>query len=124
MREALTDVATKAYQVARPSAGDIVIDTGCNDGTLLRSYPRSGLTLIGFEPAENLVEDARKGTDWVFNDFSEAGIFRNKFGNERPKIVPSVTMFYDLEDPNGFVAVLPGRLVLKVVWVAHQTALS
>ena len=124
MREALTDVATKAYQVARATAGDIVIDTGCNDGTLLRSYPRSGLTLIGFEPAENLVEDARKGTDWVFNDFFEAGIFRNKFGNEKAKIVTSVAMFYDLEDPNSFVGDIAKSLAPEGVWVVQQNYLA
>ncbi len=124
MREALTDVATKAYQVARATAGDIVIDTGCNDGTLLRSYPRSGLTLIGFEPAENLLEDARKGTDWVFNDFFEAGIFRNKFGNEKAKIVTSVAMFYDLEDPNSFVGDIAKSLAPEGVWVVQQNYLA
>jgi len=124
MREALTDVATKAYQVARATAGDIVIDTGCNDGTLLRSYPRSGLTLIGFEPAENLVEDARKGTDWVFNDFFEAGMFRNKFGNEKAKIVTSVAMFYDLEDPNSFVGDIAKSLAPEGVWVVQQNYLA
>jgi len=124
MREALTDVVTKAYQMARPSAGDIVIDTGCNDGTLLRSYPRSGLTLIGFEPAENLIEDARKGTDWVFNDFFGAGIFRNKFGNEKAKIVTSVAMFYDLEDPNSFVGDIAKSLAPEGVWVVQQNYLA
>ena len=80
MREALADVAAKAYQVAGPATGDIVIDTGCNDGTLLRSYPRTGLRLVGFEPAENLLEDARKGTYWIFNDFFKAEIFGENFG--------------------------------------------
>src|SRR6267143_4553590 len=94
MREALADIATKAYQVAQPSAGDIAIDIGCNDGTLLRSYPRSGLRLVGFEPAENLVPDARRDTDWVFNDFFKASAFHDKFGNERAKIITSVAMFY------------------------------
>jgi SAM-dependent methyltransferase len=124
MREALADVATKAYEAAHPSAGDIVIDIGCNDGTLLRSYPRSGLTLVGFEPAENLVEDARKGTDWVFNDFFEAKAFRNKFGNETAKIVTSVAMFYDLEDPNGFVSDIANSLASDGVWVVQQNYLA
>jgi hypothetical protein len=90
----------------------------------LRSYPRSGLALIGFEPAENLVEDARKGTDWVFNDFFEAGIFRNKFGNQKAKIVTSVAMFYDLEDPNSFVGDITKTLAPEGVWVVQQNYLA
>jgi len=124
MRDALADVAAEAHRVAKPAAGDIVIDTGCNDGTLLRSYPKTGLRLVGFEPAENLVEDARKGTDWVFNDFFRAGIFGEKFGREKAKIITSVAMFYDLEDPNGFVTDIVKCLSSDGVWVVQQNYLT
>lgn len=124
MREALSDVATKASQVAMPGAGDIVVDIGCNDGTLLRSYSTQGLRLVGFEPAENLVEDARKGTDWVFNDFFNAALFHEKFGREKAKIITSVAMFYDLEDPNGFVADIVNCLAPDGVCVVQQNYLA
>src|SRR6267143_5214701 len=45
MRRALSDLATKAYDVARPKYNDIVVDIGCNDGTLLRSYNTPGFIL-------------------------------------------------------------------------------
>jgi len=124
MREALADVATRAFQIARPIPGDIVIDTGCNDGTLLRSYPKSGIVLVGFEPAENLVEDARKETDWVFNDFFEASAFRNKFGSKGAKIITSVAMFYDLDEPNSFVGDIAKSLASDGVWVVQQNYLA
>ena len=124
MREALADVAKKAYSTAQPRARDIVVDTGCNDGTLLRSYPRSGLRLVGFEPAENLVDDARKDTDWVFNDFFGASVFRSKFGREKAKIVTSVAMFYDLEDPNKFVSDIAESLAPDGLWVVQQNYLA
>jgi hypothetical protein len=124
MREALANVALKAFQVAKPSSGQIVVDTGCNDGTLLRTYPRTGIKLVGFEPAENLVEDARKGTYWIFNDFFRADSFREKFGNEKAKIITSVAMFYDLEDPNTFVGDIAKNLALDGVWVVQQNYLA
>ena len=39
------------------SSGDIVVDIGCNDGTLLKSYEQldADLSLIGFDPAVNFV---------------------------------------------------------------------
>jgi len=124
MREALADIATKAYRIAQPTTADIIVDTGCNDGTLLRSYPRTGLRLVGFEPAENLVDDARKGTDWIFNDFFKEGVFAQKFGGERAKIITSVAMFYDLEDPNGFVSDIVKCLAPDGVWVVQQNYLA
>jgi SAM-dependent methyltransferase len=124
MREALEDITTKAYQVAKPDQGDLVIDTGCNDGTLLRTYPSSRLRLVGFEPAENLVEDARKDTHWVFNDFFKADVFRDKFANDKAKVITSIAMFYDLEDPNKFVHDVAECLSPDGVWIVQQNYLA
>jgi NDP-4-keto-2,6-dideoxyhexose 3-C-methyltransferase len=124
MRAALTDVATKAYSVAKPRAGDMVIDVGCNDGTLLRSYNETDLRLVGFEPAENLVPDARKGTSWIFNDFFGADAFRKKFDGEKAKIITCVAMFYDLEKPNDFVKDIVDCLAPDGVWIVQQNYLG
>lgn len=124
MQAALADVATKAYQIAKPGLGDIAVDIGANDGTLLRSYPQSGLKLVGFEPAENLVQDAVKGTDWICNDFFSAGPFLEKFGSNKAKVITSVAMFYDLEDPNRFVGDISQCLASHGVWVVQQNYLA
>ena len=124
MRKALSDLASRGYEFTKPEPGDIIVDIGCNDGTLLRSYPVKGLYLVGFEPAENLVPEARKGTDLIFNDFFDARIFAQKFGDRKAKIVTSVAMFYDLEDPNKFVADVTRILDQQGVWVVQQNYLA
>ncbi|HVH15526.1 MAG TPA: class I SAM-dependent methyltransferase [Candidatus Angelobacter sp.] len=124
MRAALADIADKALKVAKPSIGEMVIDIGCNDGTLLRSYNESGLKLVGFEPAENLVPEASKGTDWIFNDFFSAKTFRRKFSSEKAKIITSVAMFYDLEKPNDFVNDVCECLAPNGVWIVQQNYLG
>ncbi len=123
MRDALADIATKACEIAKPSRGDVVLDIGCNDGTLLRSYVVPGLIRVGFEPARNLVEEARKGNDWIFNDFFSLEPFKQKFGLSKAKIMTSVAMFYDLEDPNGFVSHVKDCLDPEGVWVIQQNYL-
>lgn len=124
MRAALADITASACRIAKPTSGDIVMDVGCNDGTLLRSYQVSGLYLVGFEPAVNLVEDARKGTGWIFNDFFSSEAYRKKFGDKNAKIITSVAMFYDLEDPNGFVEGIVECLDSNGVWVVQQNYLA
>ncbi len=124
MRSALADLVATACQIAKPNHGDLVVDIGCNDGTLLRSYATRDLTLVGFEPAENLVQEAKKGTDWIFNDFFTRKIFEQKFDGQKAKIVTSVAMFYDLEDPNSFVADVAEILGPKGVWVVQQNYLA
>ncbi len=123
MRTALADIALKASQVAKPAKGDLVIDIGCNDGTLLRSYNIPGLRLVGFEPAKNLVGDARKGTDKVFNDFFGYKLYRKNFPTTSAKIITSIAMFYDLDDPNTFVADVRKCLDPEGVWVVQQNYL-
>ncbi len=124
MRRALEDIVVKSCLVAKPKAGDLVVDIGCNDGTLLRSYKMAGLRLVGFEPATNLVEEARKGTDYIFNDFFTYETFRQKFRDSKPKVITSVAMFYDLDDPNAFVADIVKCLDPHGVWVVQQNYLS
>ena len=123
MRKALEDIVVKACEVVHPGEGDIVVDIGCNDGTLLRSYKIPGLKLVGFEPARNLVEDARKGTTFVFNDFFGYKRFNQKFPNTKAKLITSIAMFYDLDDPDAFVADIVKCLDTRGVWVIQQNYL-
>jgi len=124
MRAALADITTSAYNVAKPVDGDLIIDVGCNDGTLLRSYNKPGLRLVGFEPAENLVPDASKGTYWIFNDFFSGEVFRKKFDGEKAKIITCAAMFYDLEKPNIFVNDVVDCLAPDGVWIVQQNYLG
>jgi hypothetical protein len=123
MRKALEDIVVKACEVAQPREGDIVLDIGCNDGTLLRSYKIPGLKLVGFEPAKNLVEEARKGTGFIFNDFFGYELFRQKFSGSKAKLITSIAMFYDLDDPDTFVADIVKCLDARGVWVIQQNYL-
>ena len=47
----LSDVVVQRY---RPGAKDLVVDIGCNDGTLLTGFKRHGVRVLGVDPAENL----------------------------------------------------------------------
>lgn len=101
MKAALKDVVDSARRFVTVKAGDIVVDIGCNDGTLLQNYERD-LTRVGFEPATNLVENAKKVTHLIVNDFFSAeNYFR--LVREKARIVTAIAMFYDLDEPNSFV---------------------
>ncbi len=125
MRQALADIAHTAEQLVGLKAGDAVLDIGCNDGTLLGSYQTGGLRRIGFDPAQNLAALARQVCDDFVNDFFTASAFRAGGGlhGARPRVVTSIAMFYDLEDPLQFV-----RDVIEVMdpdglWIVQQAYL-
>ena len=116
MRAALSDIARQAAHFAGLHAGDSVLDIGCNDGTLLRSYCHDDIRRVGFEPAENLACEAAAGTDRIVPEFFSA----HPLAGEQFRVVTSIAMFYDLEDPNSFVADVASVLLEEGVWVIEM----
>lgn len=51
----LSDEVTRHYGLG---STDLVIDIGCNDGTLLEGFKRRGVRTLGVDPAQNLAERA------------------------------------------------------------------
>ena len=122
MVEALKDITKSVEKLISLSEIDIVLDIGCNDGTLLRSY-QSKVRLVGFEPASNLVDEAKVGTDLIINNFFSFYEFVQHFPNERIKVITSIAMFYDLEDPNSFVSDIVNCLDQDGIWVIQMAYL-
>lgn len=109
-------------QRLRPVAGgDIVVDIGSNDATLLKSYGTSGLRRIGIDPTG--VKFHQYYTDGVelVPDFFSAAAFRGKCPAGRAKIVTSIAMFYDLEEPATFVREIGEILAPDGIWHFEQS---
>jgi SAM-dependent methyltransferase len=123
MTDALTELANTTELIPELSAGDIVVDIGSNDSTMLRAFKHQGLRLVGFEPANNLMELAERGTTKIFNDFFSYELFAKEFGAAKAKIITAVAMFYDLDDPNTFVAGVTEALDPEGVFVIQQAYL-
>lgn len=124
MRDALCDVTRSAQQRVKLSKDDIVVDIGANDGTLLRSYELEGLFTVGFEPATNLMPEAREKTSLIVNDYFNRNSFEQHLPGKKAKVVTSIAMFYDLEDPNAFVRDVKDILAADGVWINQMNYLE
>lgn len=103
MVKELIGIANIAEKIVTLTAEDIVVDIGCNDGTLFRGYNTKNVNLVGFEPAQNLIPYAQEFTSKIFNDFFSSEPFIKEFNDKKAKIITAIAMFYDLDDPNTFV---------------------
>lgn len=125
MRDALADISRSAATLVRLKDGDAVLDIGCNDGTLLGSYAVPGIHKIGFDPAQNLAVLSQQKADKVLVGFFDADRFLADpdLQGLRPKVVTSIAMFYDLEDPNKFVADIQRIMHPDGVWIVQMSYL-
>jgi SAM-dependent methyltransferase len=117
MRDHLAEIAaTAAERVGKAHAR--VLDIGCNDGTLLRAYP-AGFSKVGVDPS-----DAAKGVDAdvvVVNDFFPSAALPALAEPDGFDVITSIAMFYDLEDPVGFVSGLRDLLARDGLWIFEMS---
>jgi C-methyltransferase C-terminal domain/Putative zinc binding domain/Methyltransferase domain len=116
MTRNLHEIARTTAELSRLDAGDLVVDIGCNDGTLFDGYPSRDLRFLGFDPSDVTRYAIEKGYD-VVRDFFSASLLRLRYPDQRAKAITSIAMFYDLEDPAAFVRDIAESLAEEGVWI-------
>ena len=98
----LEEISRVSMSLVDLEDGDIILDIGANDGTLLSFYP-SRYTRVGCEPATNLIRELEENCEIVIPDFWEYNKYLENVGGKKAKIITAIGMFYDMEDPNQFI---------------------
>jgi hypothetical protein len=115
MRKDLREVVDDVTSRVDLNSGDVVLDTGANDCTML-SYFDSSLSRIGVEPAENIdwghVDDSIE----IVNDYFSWEAVESTLAGRKVKAFTSCAMFYDLDDPNSFVSSVKRCLDKDGIW--------
>lgn len=94
------------------------LDIASNDGTLLSFVPK-GWHREGIDPIKKLCKEAEPHANRITNDFYQAKYFNDGDFD----VITSISMFYDLDDPNKFVKEVTDRLAENGVWVIQQNYL-
>ena len=123
MTNNLNEIAKQAISKIKLNPNDIVIDIGCNDGTLLQNYKELPIRSIGFDPAKNMVQFSKQTGATIITEFFSAEEFIKNYGSEKAKIITSIAMFYDLEDPNQFVDDISKILHPDGIWILELSYL-
>lgn len=123
MNDELGDIVKKTLDKFEGSEEKLrVVDIGANDGTLLKNYPKR-FERIGVEPIKKLAKECKVNADIVINDFFNYEKFEKKAGSRKANIVSAISCFYDMENPNVFVADVKKILDKNGIFVIQQNYL-
>lgn len=113
MRDHLRDIVRQAQRHVPLNPGDVVLDIGANDGTLLDNYPAT-TRRVGIDPSAARFEHNYRDKELIVDFFSRKTFPR------KAKIITSIAMFYDLEDPLAFMRDIEACLAPGGIWVTEQ----
>jgi hypothetical protein len=103
--------------------GDLVIDIGSNDATLLKAYNRNDINRVGIDPSGKNFKDYYTDEIILIDEFFPSSTFESNFNNKKAKIITSIAMFYDLENPLEFVQSVAKILDDDGIWHLEQSYL-
>lgn len=127
MRKALRDITAQVESMVDLKSGDVVLDIGANDGTMLATYTVAGIRKVGCEPADNLIAMLSENTEYVMHDFWNYERYMEMakhWGFSKAKVITAIGMFYDLEDPNKFIKDAQRALTEDGIFVAQLMCLD
>lgn len=98
------------------------LDIASNDGTLLSYVPES-IYRVGVDPIKKYCEEATRYADKIINGFFDLDKIRGKYTLPKFDIVTSISCFYDMDEPNKFVADVEEVMAENGIWVIQQNYL-
>jgi cyclopropane fatty-acyl-phospholipid synthase-like methyltransferase len=121
MMDHLQNKVIELENLIRLDKDNIVLDIGSNDGTLLSFYRNKGLRRVGIDPTIIKFTNYYEKEIYQVPKFFNSENFKEIFGQEKAKIITSISMFYDLEDPAEFVKDIVKILDVEGIWHLEQS---
>ncbi|MCC6327325.1 MAG: class I SAM-dependent methyltransferase [Acidobacteria bacterium] len=118
MRSHLKGIADDLARLSQKNNA-AVLDIGCNDGTLLKSYP-ADFVKYGIDPSDVAQEAAGEGLE-VIQDIFPSQKLDALLAGRKLDIITSIAMFYDLEDPVAFCREIKRSLADDGIWTFEMS---
>lgn len=107
----LGSLADRVTEWLKPEAGDLVVDIGCNDGTLLAGFARHGLRVLGIDPARNLASlSAGRGIPVETTFFTEASARSVAERHGKARVITATNVFPHIPALDDFMRGVDGLL--------------
>ncbi len=116
----LTHKVNTLERMVKLNESDLVIDIGSNDATTLKAYKGKHLK-VGIDPTGLKFKEYYTNDIRLIPDFFSAVSFEKEFPSRKAKIITSIAMFYDLEDPISFIENIDKCLAEDGIWHFEQS---
>lgn len=119
----LRNKAERIKQRVAIASGEVILDIGSNDGTFLAALMEPGVTAVGMDPTAEKFRKYYQPEIHIIPELFSAAAFRRHFGAKKVKVVTSIAMFYDLDEPITFMQEVASLLADDGIWVFEQSYL-
>lgn len=117
----LNNKVKQLQRVVTLCSGDVVLDIGSNDATLLRGYENVDVIKVGIDPTGKKFRSYYDHDMLLIPDFFSADLYKENLKGNRAKVVTSISMFYDLQSPIDFVKDIKEILDKDGIWHFEQS---
>ena len=100
--------------------GDVVVDIGSNDATMLKLYKTQNIRRIGIDPTGQKFAQYYPTEITLVPEFFSTDAFRS-VKSKSARLVTSIAMFYDLDAPVDFARQVENILAEDGVWHFEQS---
>lgn len=122
MSAILKDVAESGRRLGHLQRGDVILDIGGNDGTLLAFFQKEGFELVCIDRAKNIKPVVDSDDYTHVCDFFSARAY-SLATQKKAKMAFSIAMFYHLADPITFCRNVAECLAGDGVWIIQMAYL-
>ena len=114
------ELAASLYAAGAYSAGDLVVDIGSNDGSLLKPFAARGARVLGVEPTDAAKDAGKAGIETLQEYFTSATAdqIRKSYGAAR--IVTATNVFAHIHDAAALVENIKALMGADSVFVSES----
>lgn len=113
----LKSIAEQVSSRMKVKSGDVWLDIACNDGTMFKFMPE-GVIKVGIDPCDDsYFEESSKIANCVIQDYFTYDAWQRTEITQKCKVITTIAMFYDLDNPHSFIEDIKKVLDENGVWV-------
>jgi hypothetical protein len=121
MNRHLESITQDVEKIINFTKNDIVLDIASNDGTLLKKYKNKKITRFGIDPTIKKFLNLYPKNFLKFPSFFNKESYNKITNFKKAKVITSIAVFYDIQDPVNFISDIKAILDKDGVWILEQS---